>query len=189
MTARYSPAARGRQGRHARTRSTRFRMPAGPPVLRRLQLAPQRRRLPGRPSSAPRCSTRCRSARPRTPSSTSSSPPRRAAGAPLLAARVPRACIDLNRAPDDLDPALIAGAARRYPQCPHRRRARGDPARRRRGPPDHAGQADASRRRERRIADCWHPYHDRLRTLLAEARDRLRHGDPVSIATRCRTTR
>src|SRR5918997_3385172 len=35
-------------------------------------------------------------------------------GAPLLAARVPRACIDLNRAPDDLDPALIAGASRRF---------------------------------------------------------------------------
>ncbi|HSF22028.1 MAG TPA: N-formylglutamate amidohydrolase, partial [Burkholderiales bacterium] len=35
------------------------------------------------------------------------------AGAPLLAARVPRAWIDLNRAPDDLDPALIAGTSRR----------------------------------------------------------------------------
>ncbi len=35
-------------------------------------------------------------------------------GAPLLAARIPRACVDLNRAPDDLDPALIAGASRRY---------------------------------------------------------------------------
>ena len=37
-----------------------------------------------------------------------------ACGAPLLAARVPRACIDLNRAADDLDPALIAGASRRF---------------------------------------------------------------------------
>ena len=27
---------------------------------------------------------------------------------------MPRACIDLNRAPDDLDPALIAGASRRF---------------------------------------------------------------------------
>jgi len=32
-------------------------------------------------------------------------------GAPLLSARVPRACLDLNRAAEDLDPALIAGAA------------------------------------------------------------------------------
>ncbi|MDZ4096759.1 MAG: N-formylglutamate amidohydrolase, partial [Paracoccaceae bacterium] len=28
-------------------------------------------------------------------------------GAPLIAARTPRAFIDLNRAPDELDPALI----------------------------------------------------------------------------------
>ncbi|CAN5790144.1 N-formylglutamate amidohydrolase [soil metagenome] len=34
-------------------------------------------------------------------------------GAPLLAARVPRACVDLNRASDELDPALIAGTFRR----------------------------------------------------------------------------
>ena len=33
-------------------------------------------------------------------------------GAPLLAARVPRAYIDLNRAPDELDPAVIEGLAR-----------------------------------------------------------------------------
>ena len=64
----------------------------------------------GRPAARRRCS----SAPPRTPSSTSCSPPRPPAGAPLLAARVPRACIDLNRAPDDLDPALIAGASRRF---------------------------------------------------------------------------
>ena len=33
-------------------------------------------------------------------------------GAPLLAARAPRAFIDFNRAPDELDPALIEGIAR-----------------------------------------------------------------------------
>ena len=27
---------------------------------------------------------------------------------------MPRACVDLNRASDDLDPALIAGASRRF---------------------------------------------------------------------------
>ena len=31
-------------------------------------------------------------------------------GAPLLAAKVPRAFVDLNRAPDELDPALVRGA-------------------------------------------------------------------------------
>ncbi len=35
------------------------------------------------------------------------------AGAPLLAARYPRAFVDLNRHVDELDPALIAGAARK----------------------------------------------------------------------------
>jgi N-formylglutamate deformylase len=33
-------------------------------------------------------------------------------GAPLIAARYPRAFVDLNRAEEELDPALIAGAAR-----------------------------------------------------------------------------
>ncbi len=33
-------------------------------------------------------------------------------GAPLIAARLPRAYVDLNRAEEELDPALIAGAAR-----------------------------------------------------------------------------
>lgn len=34
-------------------------------------------------------------------------------GAPLLAARVPRAWVDLNRAADELDPALVEGVVRR----------------------------------------------------------------------------
>ena len=33
-------------------------------------------------------------------------------GAPLLAAQVPRAYLDLNRAPDELDPAVIEGVSR-----------------------------------------------------------------------------
>jgi len=36
-------------------------------------------------------------------------------GAPLLAAVVPRAFIDLNRAPDELDPSVIEG----IPRAPH----------------------------------------------------------------------
>ena len=35
-------------------------------------------------------------------------------GATMIAAKVARACVDLNRAPDDLDPALISGASRRF---------------------------------------------------------------------------
>jgi N-formylglutamate amidohydrolase len=94
------------------------------------------------------------------------------AGAPLLAARVPRAWIDLNRAPDDLDPALIAGAARRFvnPRIAAglgvipRVVAEGRPIM-----PGKLPLAEA----QRRIAGCWHPYHDRLRTLLADATGRF----------------
>ena len=91
------------------------------------------------------------------------------AGAPLLAARVPRACIDLNRAADDLDPALIAGATRRYLNA---RIAAGLGV-----IPRVVGEGRAIMQgkmtlaeAERRIRDNWHPYHDRLRALIAEAR-------------------
>ena len=92
-----------------------------------------------------------------------------AAGAPLLAARVPRACIDLNRAPDDLDPALIAGASRRYLNP---RIAAGLGV-----IPRVVGEGRAIMQgkltlaeAERRIAQNWHPYHQQLRALLSEAR-------------------
>jgi N-formylglutamate amidohydrolase len=91
------------------------------------------------------------------------------AGAPLLAARVPRAWIDLNRAPDDLDPALIAGASRRYLNARIAAglgvipRVVGD------GRAIIDGKLTLAEA-ERRINDYWHPYHDRLRALVAEAR-------------------
>jgi N-formylglutamate amidohydrolase len=93
-------------------------------------------------------------------------------GAPLLAARVPRACVDLNRAPEDLDPALIAGASRRssnpriaaglgvIPRVVAEGRSIID---------GKLPMAEA----ERRIADLWRPYHAMLATLLAEARAAL----------------
>ncbi|MFO1141525.1 MAG: N-formylglutamate amidohydrolase [Amaricoccus sp.] len=94
-----------------------------------------------------------------------------AAGAPLLAARVPRALLDLNRAPDDLDPALIRGAARRHLNA---RIAAGlgvIPRVVGEGRPIMEGKLSLAEA-EARIAACWHPYHARLRTLLAEARRR-----------------
>ncbi len=92
------------------------------------------------------------------------------AGAPLLAARVPRACIDLNRAADDLDPALIAGAARRVLNA---RIAAGlgvIPRVVGEGRPIIQGKLSLAEA-ERRIAAYWHPYHDRLRALVDEAHD------------------
>ena len=41
-------------------------------------------------------------------------------GAPFLVARAPRAYLDLNRAPDELDPALVAGCAAGPAQSAHR---------------------------------------------------------------------
>ncbi len=91
------------------------------------------------------------------------------AGAPLLAARVPRACIDLNRASEDLDPALINGMSRRYLNA---RIAAGlgvIPRVVAEGRPIIEGKLSLAEA-QRRIADYWQPYHDRLRSLLAEAR-------------------
>lgn len=90
-------------------------------------------------------------------------------GAPLMAANVPRACVDLNRAPDDLDPALIAGASRRFLNP---RIAAGlgvIPRVVAEGRPIIQGKLPLAEA-QRRITDYWHPYHDRLRALLAEQR-------------------
>ncbi len=95
-----------------------------------------------------------------------------AAGAPLLAARVPRARIDLNRAPDDLDPALISGATRRYLNA---RIAAGlgvIPRVVGEGRPIIQGKLTLAEA-QMRIANFWHPYHDRLRALLDDARARF----------------
>jgi N-formylglutamate deformylase len=92
------------------------------------------------------------------------------AGAPLIAARMPRAWVDLNRAPDDLDPALIAGASRRFLNP---RIAAGlgvIPRVVADGRPIIEGKLPLSEA-QRRIAACWQPYHQRLRALLAEARE------------------
>ncbi len=90
-------------------------------------------------------------------------------GAPLLAARIPRACLDLNRAPGDLDPALIAGASRRgvNPRVAAGLgvipRVVADGLQIREGK---LQMAEA----QRRINTWWRPYHERLAGLTAESR-------------------
>ena len=90
-------------------------------------------------------------------------------GAPLLAARAPRAFLDLNRAADELDPAVIEGIAR----APHNPRissglgviprvvAGGRAIYRGKLP-----QAEA----EARLRRFWHPYHRALAALIEETR-------------------
>jgi N-formylglutamate amidohydrolase len=101
-----------------------------------------------------------------------------ACGAPLIAARVPRAFIDLNRAPDELDPALIEGVAR----SPHNPRVSSGlgviPRVVANGRPIYRGKMPLAQA-EARIAQYWHPYHTALRRLLDESHARF--GEAILI--------
>jgi N-formylglutamate amidohydrolase len=92
------------------------------------------------------------------PLSTGCSAVRPALGAPLLAAQAPRAYLDLNRAADELDPAVIEGIARSAAQPAHLLGAGGD------SPGGGGGAGDLSRqaaagRGAGRLRRFWHPYH------------------------------
>ncbi|MEM1064185.1 MAG: N-formylglutamate amidohydrolase [Pseudomonadota bacterium] len=90
------------------------------------------------------------------------------AGAPLLAARAPRAFLDLNRSADELDPALIDGV-RRAPHNPRVSSGLGViPRVVANGRAIYRGKLPLSEA-EARIREYWRPYHDRLATLLHEA--------------------
>ncbi len=89
-------------------------------------------------------------------------------GAPLLCAKAPRAYLDLNRAPDELDPALIVGVPRRG-QNPRiasglgvipRVVAHGRAIYRGKLPLEEA---------QARINRFWHPYHEQLRRMMEQA--------------------
>lgn len=90
------------------------------------------------------------------------------AGAPLIAARVPRAFIDLNRAADELDPAVIEGIVR----APHNPRVSSGlgviPRVVSGGRNIYRGKLSL-REAESRIARFWHPYHAALRRLMDES--------------------
>lgn len=93
-------------------------------------------------------------------------------GAPLLAARVSRTCVDLNRAADELDPVLIAGTPRRainprvmaglgvIPRVVAEGRAIIE---------GKLSLAEA----ERRLDAFYRPYHARLRALLDDQHRRF----------------
>ncbi len=86
-------------------------------------------------------------------------------GAPLLLAQVPRAFLDLNRAPDELDPAIVAGAARSM----HNPRVYSGlgviPRVVAGGRAIYSGKLSLAEA-EARITEVWHPYHQALRGLM-----------------------
>lgn len=99
-----------------------------------------------------------------------------ATGAALLVARAPRALIDLNRAPDDIDWSMVAGAgARRAPHSAANRRARsglGLVPRRLPGLGEVWKQRLAFDDLAARIEGVHRPYHRAIATTLDRMRDR-----------------
>lgn len=90
-------------------------------------------------------------------------------GAPLLLAKAPRAFVDLNRAADELDPALIEGV-RRFGHNPRIASGLGViPRVVAHGQPIYRGKLTRAEA-EMRLAQYWHPYHRQLQSLLDESR-------------------
>ena len=91
-------------------------------------------------------------------------------GAPLIAAVAPRAYVDLNRAADELDPALIEGV----PKVPHNPRVSSGlgvvPRVVANGRSIYAGRIPLAEARAR-LDLCWKPYHAALARLMRESHD------------------
>lgn len=89
-------------------------------------------------------------------------------GAPLLCATVPRAYLDLNRAPEELDPALIDG----HRSTTHNPRIASGlgviPRVVANGRAIYAGKISLAEA-DRRLTRYWHPYHAALAGLMAQA--------------------
>ena len=99
-------------------------------------------------------------------------------GATFLKAGAPRAFVDLNRARDELDPALIEGV-RRLRHNPRVASGLGViPRVVANGRAIYRGKMSLHEAQER-ITDYWEPYHGKLQTLLDVAHDR--HGQTVLI--------
>jgi len=93
-------------------------------------------------------------------------------GAPVLAARLPRAFVDLNRAPDELDPALIDGVR----QPGHNPRIASGlgviPRVVANGRAIRSGKMPLTEA-QARLAQFYYPYHGRLAELLATTHSRF----------------
>ncbi|MFQ6551204.1 N-formylglutamate amidohydrolase [Aestuariibius insulae] len=98
-----------------------------------------------------------------------------AQGAPLITARMPRAFVDLNRAPDELDPALIGGV-RKSGHNPRIASGLGVvPRVVANGRAIYRGKISLDEAKAR-VDQVWHPYHDGLQTLIDESRSLFGHA-------------
>ncbi len=89
-------------------------------------------------------------------------------GAPLIAAGAPRAYVDLNRAPEELDPALIE-RVRRVAHNPRIASGLGViPRVVANGRPIYRGKLRLEEAHHR-LTGYWRPYHDALQTLLDQS--------------------
>jgi len=90
-------------------------------------------------------------------------------GAPLLAARLPRAYVDLNRGADELDPGVVEGV-RHVAHNPRVNSGLGViPRVVANGRAIYRGKIGLPEARSR-LAEVWTPYHATLQRLLSEAR-------------------
>lgn len=89
-------------------------------------------------------------------------------GAPFLTATAPRAYLDLNRSPDELDPALIE-KLRAKAINPRVSSGLGViPRVVANGQAIYSGKLTRAEA-DRRLRNVWHPYHQKLQTLLGES--------------------
>lgn len=96
-------------------------------------------------------------------------------GAPLIAARFPRAYLDVNRAAEELDPAMFAGALTRPADPASHRVVSGlgvIPRIVRDGAEIYRDRLEPSEA-VRRLDGLYHPYHAALQGLIAETRARF----------------
>lgn len=99
-------------------------------------------------------------------------------GAPFLTANAPRAFLDLNRGPDELDSALIEGV-RRTAHNPRIASGLGViPRVVANGRHIYSGKLPLIEAHDR-IAQFWRPYHDQLQTLLDESANKF--GEAILI--------
>ena len=96
-------------------------------------------------------------------------------GAPLLMACAPRAFLDLNRGPDELDPALIEGV-RRMSHNPRVASGLGViPRVVSNGRLIYRGKLTLAEAHGR-LSDYWRPYHDQLQALLDQSLTRFQEA-------------